>query len=142
MKRKPMRMVAADRPSTHLRQRLMLVDDDDLVRGALEILLGDRYDVDTAASAEEAMERFVAGRYDLLITDLRLPGHHGDQLARALRGVDPHLPTMLITGEDLLPEDGRLEGFDTWLQKPFFDLDQVIDRVENLLQTSRLRRVG
>ena len=142
MKRKPMRMAAADRTSAQLRQRLMLVEDDDLVRGALEILLGDQYDVDAAASAEEAMERFVGGRYDLLITDLRLPGHHGDQLARAVRGVDPHLPTMLITGEDLLPDDARLVGFDAWLQKPFFDLDQVIGRVENLLEVSRLRRAG
>jgi|GEM_PF-3367721 len=47
------------------------------------------------------MDRFVAGRYDLLVTDLRLPGHDGDVMARALRSVDPSMPTLLITGEDL-----------------------------------------
>jgi FixJ family two-component response regulator len=44
------------------------------------------------------MDRFVAGRYDLLVTDLRLPGHDGDVMARALRSVDPSMPTLLITG--------------------------------------------
>ena len=152
MNRKPMQMVEVDQRSTRhpsdntrsteVRQRLLLVDDDDLVRGALEILLGDQYDVETAASAEAAFAGFTPGRFDLLITDLRLPGRHGHQLARALRGIDPHLPTMLITGEDLLPDDDRLEGFDTWLQKPFFNLDHVLDRVAATLGESRLRRAG
>ena len=124
------------------RQRLLLVDDDDLLRGALEILLSELYEVDTASSAEMAMDRFVVGRYDLLVTDLRLPGRDGDVMARALRSIDRSMPTLLITGDDLQDGDQRLDGFDGWLQKPFFDLDAVLKKVATILQQSRLRRVG
>ena len=123
-------------------KRILLVDDDDLLRGALEILLSELYEVDTASSAEMAMDRFVVGRYDLLVTDLRLPGRDGDVMARALRSIDRSMPTLLITGDDLQDGDQRLDGFDGWLQKPFFDLDTVLKKVATILQQSRLRRVG
>jgi DNA-binding response OmpR family regulator len=66
------------------RGRVLLVEDDALVRGALEILLSERLDVVAVSSAEAALDGFVAGRYDVLVTDLGLPGRQGDELRRAL----------------------------------------------------------
>ena len=63
-------------------------------------------------------------------------------MARALRSIDRSMPTLLITGDDLQDGDQRLDGFDGWLQKPFFDLDTVLKKVATILQQSRLRRVG
>ena len=79
-----------DRTGTRsARGRVLLVEDDALLRGALEILLSERLDVVAVSSAEAALDGFVAGRYDVLVTDLGLPGRQGDELRRALCEVDP-----------------------------------------------------
>lgn len=122
--------------------RVLLVEDDALVRGALEILLSERLDVVAVASAEAALDGFVAGRYDVLVTDLGLPGRQGDELRRALCEVDPGLTAILITAADLTVDDPRLAGFETCWQKPMFDLDAVLDRIEAMARRNRLRRAG
>ena len=127
-------------PST--RACVLLVEDDDLMREALEMLLSERLEVVAAASAEMALEGFVAGRYDVLVTDLGLPGRKGDELRRALSALDPGLTALLITADDLRDNDPRLEGFERWWQKPLFDLDDLLDQVEQVGQRNRLRRAG
>ncbi len=131
---------AAVMPST--RARVLLVEDDDLMREALEMLLSERLEVVAAASAEMALEGFVAGRYDVLVTDLGLPGRKGDELRRALSVLDPGLTALLITADDLRDNDPRLEGFERWWQKPLFDLDDLLDQIETVGQRNRLRRAG
>ena len=122
--------------------RALLVEDDDLVREALEILLSERLEVDAAASAEEAITRFVPGRYDVLVTDLGLPGRKGHELLRALREVDPGLAAVLITAEDLSAADPRLSGFERWWHKPMFDHDAVLAGIAAAAARSRRRRAG
>ena len=132
-----------DRTGTRsARGRVLLVEDDALLRGALEILLSERLDVVAVSSAEAALDGFVAGRYDVLVTDLGLPGRQGDELRRALCEVDPGLTAILITAADLTGDDPRLAGFETWWQKPMFDLDAVLDRIEAMARRNRLRRAG
>ena len=127
-------------PST--RARVLLVEDDDLMREALEMLLSERLEVVAASSAEMALEGFAAGRYDVLVTDLGLPGRKGDELRRALSVLDPGLTALLITADDLRDNDPRLEGFERWWQKPLFDLDDLLDQIETVGQRNRLRRAG
>lgn len=122
--------------------RVLLVEDDELIRTALEILLSERLEVVAAASAEQALEGFVAGRYDVLVTDLGLPGRKGHELRQTLCEVDPGLTAILITADDLLPDDPRLTGFSRWWQKPLFDLDSLLDSVEQAARDNRLRRAG
>ncbi len=124
------------------RGRVLLVEDDDLVRGALEILLSERLDVVAVPSAEAALDGFVAGRYDVLVTDLGLPGRQGDELRQALCEVDPGLTGILITADDLASDDPRLAGFETWWQKPMFDLDAVLDLIESVARRNSVRRAG
>ena len=88
------------------------------------------------------MARFVAGRYDALVTDLGLPGRRGDELLRALREVDPGLAAVLITGDDLENDDPRLAGFERYWQKPLLELDEVLDGVQEVVEASRRRRAG
>ena len=88
------------------------------------------------------LERFVAGSYDVLVTDLGLPGRNGDDLRRALCEVDPGLTALLITADELCDTDPRLEAFESWWQKPLFDLDSLLDRVEAVAQDNRRRRAG
>lgn len=88
--------------------RILLVEDDELVRAhgraQLEAL---GYVVDGFAGAREALEALKAGEYDLLFTDVMMPGGmSGRQLADAARAVAPALPVLLTSGySDALAED-------------------------------------
>jgi CheY-like chemotaxis protein len=85
--------------------RILVVDDDAPVRNAVcEALVALGYAPDGARSAAEALERFRPGRYDLVITDLRVPEQSGDQLARRLRAFEPGVPILVFSGDEPLPD--------------------------------------
>jgi len=83
------------------RLRILLVDDDPLVVATTSGMLEELgHDADcTAASAEEALVLLRhAGSFDLLLTDVTMPGMNGVQLARAARALRPTLPILLASG--------------------------------------------
>lgn len=79
--------------------RVLLVEDDassrEAIRDLMEVM---GLSCCTAGSAEEALERAAAQRYDVLLSDLTLPGMTGDQLAVALRRTQPHMQMFLMSG--------------------------------------------
>ncbi len=87
------------------RQRALVVDDDagvrELLRDVLEIA---NIDADLAASGEEALAALAHGSYDIVITDFRLPGPDGLDVAAAARGRFPAVPIIVITGAPELLE--------------------------------------
>src|SRR5438128_693806 len=73
------------RPARAAVRRILVVDDDADAASSLAMILRDEsYTVDTAGSAEEAVERFKSESYHLLITDLILPGSSGVELTRTI----------------------------------------------------------
>ncbi len=105
--------------------RLLVVEDDALVGKILRRLLEAKHELELFASGQAALNHFGAGAYQAAVIDLGLPNLPGDALARQLRGLDPALATVLITGWDLAPHDPRLTAFDFCLSKPFRDLAEV-----------------
>jgi PAS domain S-box-containing protein len=100
---------APDRPrSLHL----LAVDDDPTVLKVLEALLGaEGHTVETAGDGQEALERFAAGRFDLVISDQAMPRLNGWQLAEAIQKVAPGKPFLLLTGfAGEAAESGRVSG--------------------------------
>jgi DNA-binding NtrC family response regulator len=82
-------------------RRILLVDDEQAVRFVLECALRayqDQYEVVTAATGREALERAQEAPLGLLVTDIILPGIDGVALTRAIRGFDPTVPVVWITG--------------------------------------------
>src|SRR5690554_4195294 len=75
---------------------------------------------------------------DLVILDLMLPGMSGYTVCQKIRGAGLGLPVLMLSARTL-PED-RTRGFDVganqYMSKPF-ELDELLSRVKNLLQTSR-----
>jgi PAS domain S-box-containing protein len=111
---------SADEPTPGGR-RILLVEDDPGVRELLvDILRGHDYDVTPANSAEEALERARDHSFDLLLSDVDLPGMNGARLARTLRERQPDLRMVLMSG---YPDDGTIDGELTerpmFLRKPF-----------------------
>ena len=78
----------------------LLVDDEEFVRMSTADMLGELgYAVIEAASGEEAMHLIDGGRpFDLLVTDHLMPGITGTDLARAVRGLRPDVPVLLVSG--------------------------------------------
>ena len=79
------------------------------------------YEVDLAPGGQEALERLHREQYDLLITDLRMPGVDGLTLIREARRFMPQLPIVIITGYST--EASAIEainlGVNGYLTKPF-----------------------
>ncbi|MFM6853003.1 MAG: response regulator transcription factor, partial [Sphingopyxis sp.] len=101
--------------------RLLLVDDEQSIREPLsDYLLGQGFAVDVAASAAQARERLATGRYDLVISDVMMPGEDGLSLTRHLRAAHG-LPVILLTArtEETERVIGLEIGADDYVAKPF-----------------------
>ena len=103
-------------PRLHGGARLLLVDDDDAVRGVLAGELGDLgYDVVEAADAEAALQAIASGQVDALLVDVVMPGLDGRALAEIIRRDRPSLPVLFMTGH---ADRSRLAG-ELVIEKPF-----------------------
>jgi len=68
------------------RHRILVVDDEDNLRDVLvEVLTRDGHEVDSAVDGAEGLRRAEAKRYDLVVTDLRMPNLEGPELYRSIR---------------------------------------------------------
>jgi len=75
------------------------VEDDAFIRmDTAEMLQQSGHSVSEAASAEEALPKLGAGSFDILLTDVGLPGISGAELAKQARAIDPKLAVIFATG--------------------------------------------
>ena len=114
----------------------LIVDDEKNIRLALSMAL-EQLDipVETAASGEEALDKIAAGRYGMMLLDLRMPGLDGMEVLRRVVKERPEIKVIIITAYgsiDLAVEAMKLGAVD-FLQKPF-DVAQVREMVRRLLK--------
>jgi PAS domain S-box-containing protein len=104
-------------------EHVLIVEDDALVRGhVVRQLTRLGYQVEEAESGAEALERIQARTFDLLFTDVVMPGGmNGRQLAEAARLVQPQLRVLYTSGytENAIVHQGRLDRGVQLLQKPY-----------------------
>lgn len=103
-------------------EAILVVEDQELVRESLsEILIAAGYEVAAAASAEEALPLAESGTFQLLLSDLVLPGMSGSALAAALRQRQPQLRVIIMSGhtDGLSPDQPLGAAGNAFLQKPF-----------------------
>ena len=82
--------------------RILYVEDNDIVREVTsELLAQDQRQIVACATAEEALEKFAAEPFDVVITDVSLPVMSGIELARSILKLKPNLPIILASGYDL-----------------------------------------
>ena len=120
------------------RRSILLVEDETFVREvASEVLRGAGYQVLTARNAAEAVQIYEDGlEFDLLLTDVVLPGETGRMLADRLHRENPRLPVLLATGYG----EQMAEASEECLAKPFSS-EVLLQRVRQLMETAP-RRVG
>lgn len=121
---------------------ILVVDDDVSTRRTLTLIFEKNgYQVDTAASGHEALEKAARQPVDLALLDLRLPDIEGVELLAPFRCLYPDIALVLATGYASLETAIRAlnEGADVYVTKPL-DVDAVLDKVRDLLERQRLRR--
>ena len=116
--------------------RILLVEDDFLIRMSTADMLSDLgHKVEEAGSAEEALDLLKSGPFDVLMTDLGLPGLTGGEFARQARALSPTLGVVFATGRDRIPDDGAVEGA-VLLKKPFAG-DDIARALDDLTLTGK-----
>jgi DNA-binding NtrC family response regulator len=114
--------------------RVLVVDDEAGMRAALEAhFLRRDWRVDTAANADEALEKFRRGLHPLVVTDIRMPGADGFAVMREARGLAPHTAVILLTAFGSVPDavTAMKGGACDYLVKPvsFEQLEEVAERI-------------
>lgn len=115
--------VSGARPISVRRRRVLLVEDEDMVRKVLTRMLSSRgFDVRAAASGAEAMSIFDArgeNEFDLLVTDLMMPDGGGLMVARGLSQQLPALKVLFVSGYSSVDMEGWDPKRYRFLTKPF-----------------------
>ncbi len=120
---------------------LLIVDDELHVRESLSHwFIEDGYEVSTAASAKEALALLGRQHYDVVITDIRMPGMDGLELQRRIREVDPEVTIILVTAYASVSTavQALKEGAYDYLVKPF-DPEEISRVVEKACEKVRLK---
>jgi len=119
-------------------KRILVVDDEaKLLRAVAVDLRGEGYDVATARSGAEALALVAQSLPDLIVSDIRMPGMDGYQLARRLRenARTTIIPIIFLTAKDTSAD--RIEGFrsgvDAYITKPF-EPDELLVVIAGILR--------
>ena len=111
--------------------KILVVDDQRNMRTALAMMLrGAGHDVEEATDGDEACEKVVSEVYDLVLTDLTMPGMNGIELLRKARALRPELVGVVMSGNAELT-GADVEGWKV-LQKPFL-AQELLEAVETAL---------
>ncbi|MCL6622091.1 MAG: endopeptidase La [Syntrophobacterales bacterium] len=129
------RMLCSLQPS-----RVLVVDDEEIARTNLEyILQKDGYQVDTAASALEALDKLARREFDVVLTDLKMERMDGLQLLEAIKAQAPATEVVMITGYATVGTavDALRKGAAHYLPKPI-NLEELRRTVQELAEKKRL----
>src|SRR5579859_7716462 len=120
--------------------KILLIEDDASAAAALKRVLADEgYTIESESRGDSGFARATNGGFDLVITDLKLPGLNGLDLVQRLHLAQPRLPIILMTAHgttETAIEATKLGAYD-YLLKPF-EMEELLDLVERAVASSRL----
>lgn len=123
-----------------MRARILIVDDEQSMREFLEIFFRRQdYDVATAASVDEALAEIESKDFDLVISDIQMPGRTGIELLKILRKDFPDILVIMITafGTTETAIEAMKDGAYDYITKPF-KVDEIRLVVEKALEKKTL----
>lgn len=122
------------------RGRVLVVDDKENILKLFARLLGDTYEVTCAEDGARALALVAAREFDVVVSDVRMPGADGFEVLRAVKSRYPDTEVVMMTGYATVPdavEAMRAGAFD-YLQKPFLP-DAPVELVARAMERRRLR---
>lgn len=120
--------------------RLLIVDDEAVIRDGLKrILSGKAFAVETCSSGFSAIEIMQQREFDLIITDLKMPGMSGMEVLKSVRTLQPDTPVILITGYASIDTavEAMKNGASDYISKPFAP-DLLLEKVQSALHQRRI----
>ncbi len=119
---------------------ILVVDDEAVVReGVRRILEGDRYSVESCASGRAALDLLQEKDFNMVITDLKMPGMSGLEVLKAIKILQPEIPVIIITGYSTVDTavDAMKNGAIDYIAKPFSP-DQLREKVAKAFEQKTL----
>jgi two-component system NtrC family sensor kinase len=138
---------ATTAPAASAGPRILIVDDEDLVRETFAAFLEENYACKTAASSDEALAHLALDDYALVLSDIQMPGRNGVELLREIRSRYPDVAVIMCSGIDRpqrIRDALRLGAVD-YLIKPCelevlsFCVERALERRELMLTARRYR---
>jgi len=120
--------------------KILLVEDDAAIVAVLQrVLTGENYEVSIENRGDTGLARAKENFFDVVITDLRLPGLNGLELVRELHSARPRLPILMMTahGTTETAIEATQSGAYDYLVKPF-DVPELLGLVDQAVAASRL----
>lgn len=119
--------------------RILVVEDEEAIRaGLMDVLVFHGYQVDSAATGPEGLQKAQTGKFDLILLDIMLPGMDGYEICDRIRTEDRDQAIIMLTAKTSDEEiiEGLKLGADDYVSKPF-SIQQLVLRIEAVLRRSR-----
>lgn len=120
--------------------KILVVEDDRSLNQVVCGYLGARgFDMTGCMSAQTALDRMDEGHFDMIISDIMMPGMDGFEFAKTVRAADKQIPILFMTArEDIESKQRGYDiGIDEYIVKPF-DLDELVMRVNAILRRANI----
>lgn len=119
-----------------IKPRILIADDEDIIIQLIKRVLTDKgYEVETAENGSVAVEKLKTNAFNLLVTDLKMPGLTGTDVLKQIKITNPYIEVILVTGYPTIEaavEALKIGAFD-FICKPF-DINELVSTVERCLR--------
>ena len=79
---------------------ILVIEDEEAIReGLIDVLVFHKYEVDSAATGPEGLEKALTGKFDLILLDIMLPGMDGYEICDRIRAEDRNQPIIMLTAK-------------------------------------------
>ncbi|MEW6352037.1 MAG: ATP-binding protein [Thermodesulfobacteriota bacterium] len=125
--------------------RLLVADDEDLIRRRICLMLGDRFVIREAATTASARELFRSECFDAVLLDIMFPDGNGIDLCREIKGTRPHVTVVISSSLESVDAWNRSfqAGADDYLEKRellALDPKKIVLTITSLVERNRLRQ--
>jgi DNA-binding NtrC family response regulator len=137
-------MEISEQEKPQVTNNLLVVDDEAVIReGMRRILTAGGYHVETSASGRAAIEKIQEQDFDVVITDLKMPGMDGIEVLKTIKILQPEVPVIIITGYSTVDTavDAMKNGAFDYIAKPFTS-EVILDKVLKAIAQKNLALEG
>ncbi|NBI68378.1 DNA-binding response regulator [Pseudoflavonifractor sp. 60] len=120
--------------------KLLVVEDDQALNRAVCTFLNQSgYETSGCVNASDAYDTLYSGTFDLIVSDIMMPGIDGFEFAQTVRELDENIPILFMTARDdfASKQRGYRVGIDDYMVKPI-DLDELFLRIGALLRRAKI----
>ncbi|MBI4687537.1 MAG: sigma-54-dependent Fis family transcriptional regulator [Nitrospirae bacterium] len=122
--------------------KILIAEDEEItLKHLIHSLMQEGYDVTGTASGQDAFEKLKDGSFDVLITDIKMPGINGIELLEKAKEAAPDLAVIIITGFGSVSSavEAMRKGAYDYITKPF-ELDEIVIKVKQLCEQKTLKK--